>query len=225
MRRAQAMQQEIKGWEESLPDNWQPKTPAWVDNVPGGNLMKAEVFPGRVDVYEDIFIANAWNHVRVSRLFISGTIVRCAAWMSHPGDYRTTPEYATAARSGAETVTDILASIPFHLGWRIDESGVLQPGDLSGFSTGSDNITSPTALGGWLCMWALLCSMSSDFSTDSQRMWIKGRMNLIAEVMGLNQARVIANVCRVHDNPSHKSTNRRRSSKCASPQWSYVVTF
>jgi hypothetical protein len=194
MGRAKAMEQEFKNWEESLPDNWRPKTAAWVDNVPGGDLAKAEAFPGRVDIYEDLFIANAWNHARISRQFLSGLIVRCAAWICHPVDYRTTPEYATSARLSVDVVTDILASIPYHLGWRVDESGALIPGDLSGFATGRENITSPLALGGWLCMWALFCATSSDYATDSQRSWIKGRMNLIAEVMGLNQARVIASV-------------------------------
>jgi hypothetical protein len=195
MKRAQGMEQEFKAWEELLPEYWRPKTAAWVDNVPGGDLMKAEVFPGRVDIYEDLFIANAWNHARVSRQFVSGLVVRCAAWVCHPVDYRTTPEYATSARLGVDMVADILASMPYHLGWRIDSSGALQPGDLSGFHTGRDDITSPMALGGWLSIWSLFCATSSDYATDSQRTWIRGRMNLIAEVMGLNQARVIGSVC------------------------------
>lgn len=197
MKRAQAMEQEFKAWEESLPEVWRPKTAAWVDNVPGGDLMKADVFPGRVDIYEDLFISNAWNHLRVSRQFLSGIVVRCAAWICHPVDYRTTPEYASSARLGVDMVTDTIASIPFHLGWRLDEDGTLQRGDLSGFTTGRDDITSPTALGGWLSMWCLFCATSSDFTTDSQRTWIRGRMNLIGEVMGLNQARVIGSVSQV----------------------------
>lgn len=194
MKRAEAMEQEFKVWEESLPDNWRPITAAWVDNVPGGDLMKAEVFPGRVDIYEDLFISNAWNHARVSRQFVSGLIVRCAAWICYPVDYRTTPEYASATRLGVDLVTDVIASIPYHLGWRMGEDGALIPGDLSGFSSGRDDFTSPMALGGWLCTWCLFCATSTDYTTDSQRKWIKGRMNLIGEVMGLNQARVIGNV-------------------------------
>jgi hypothetical protein len=194
IKRARTMEQEFKTWEESLPDIWRPKTAGWVDNVPGGDLMKAEVFPGRVDIYEDLFTSNTWNQVRISRQFIFGLIVRCAAWVCHPVDYRTTPEYASAARVGVDMVTDIIASIPYHLGWRVGKYGTLQPGDLSSFTTGRDNITSPTALGGWLCIWPLFCATSTDFATDSQRTWIKGRMNLIAEVMSLNQARVIGSV-------------------------------
>jgi hypothetical protein len=198
MRKCQDMETNYRDWEETLPVQWRAKTVAWVDNVPGGDLMRAEVCPGRVDMYLDLFMAAAWNNARVSRLFISGLIVRCAAWICHPIDYRTTPEYATCSRVGVDMVIDILASIPYHLGWRLDENGTLIPGDLSGFDTGADDITSSKALGGFYCIWPLFCVISSDYATDSQRTWIRGRMNLIADVMGLNQARVIGNVCATH---------------------------
>lgn len=88
-------------------------------------------------------------------------------------------------------VTDIIASVPFLLGWRVDEHGHLKAGDLSGFSSGQDNITSSKALGGFFLTWPLFCAVCSDYATDSQRQWIKGRMNLISDVMGMNQAKTI----------------------------------
>ena len=87
--RAQAMEQEFLCWEDSLPDFWAMKTVAWVDNIPNEDLMNADVCPGKVDMYNDLFVANAWNYARVSRLFLHGIIVRCAAWVCHPIDYRT----------------------------------------------------------------------------------------------------------------------------------------
>lgn len=194
MKRAQAMEQEYLEWVPTVPDEWRWKTVAWVDNVPGGNLEKAEVCPGRVDLYPELLIAAAWNQVRCSRLFIAGLIVRCSAWICYPVNYRTTPEYATCSRVGVDMVTDIIASIPYHLGWHLDENGAVRAGDLSGFASGADDITSPKALAGFYCIWPLLCVSSSDYATDSQRTWIKGRMNLIADVMGLNQAKVIGSV-------------------------------
>jgi len=184
--------------------------------------MKAEVYPGRVDMYDDLFIANTWNHARVSRLFISGLIVRCAAWVCHPVDYRTTPEYATCARLGVDMVVDILASIPYHLGWRLDQHGALQAGDLSGFDSGTDDFTSPRALGGFFVIWPLFCCSSSDYTTDAQRTWIRGRMNLIADVMGLNQAKVIAAVSSNHLTYV-AGTDCSHSSKSAFHLWSSVV--
>ncbi|KAL3426144.1 negative acting factor [Phlyctema vagabunda] len=191
MRRAQGMEQDYLAWEDQLPDLWRVRTVAWIDNVPDGDLYKADVCPGKVDMYDDIFIASVWNMARVSRLFISGIIIRCAAWVCAPVDYRTTPEYATAARLGVDMISDIVASIPYHLGWRTDEYGHLTPGDLSGFACGTDNITSPKALGGFFCIWPLFSTSCSDFTTDSQRKWIKGRLLFISETMGMNQAKTI----------------------------------
>jgi hypothetical protein len=198
MKRCQAMDHEFVAWEETLPEEWRYKTVAWVDHVPGGDLLKAEVCPGRVDIYSDLLIAHVWNQARVSRLFLVGLIIRCAAWVGYPVDYRTMPEYTYCSRVGADMVVDILASIPYHLGWRIDENGALKPGDLSGFASGTDNVTSSKALGGFYCIWPLLGVTSSDYATDNQRSWIRGRMNLIADVMGLNQARVIGSVSLHH---------------------------
>jgi hypothetical protein len=194
MRRAQGMEQEFHDWTNSIPDAWQVKTVAWVDNVPGGDITKADVCPGKVDMYQDIFIAAMWNHSRISRLFLAGMVVRCAAWVCSPVDYRTTPEYATSARVGVDMVTDIIASVPFLLGWRVDEHGHLKSGDLSGFTSGQEDITSSKALGGFFLTWPLFCAVCSDYATDSQRQWIKGRMNLISDVMGMNQAKTIGSV-------------------------------
>ncbi|RDW73766.1 hypothetical protein BP5796_07208 [Coleophoma crateriformis] len=191
MRRAQEMEHDYLAWEEQVPDLWRVKTVAWVDNVPDGDFAKADVCPGKVDMYDDIFVASCWNLARVSRLFISGIVIRCAAWVCAPVDYRTTPEYATAARLGVDMICDIVASIPYHLGWRTDENGALTAGDLTGFACGADNITNPKALGGFFVLYPLFSASCSDFATDSQRKWMKGRLSYISDTMGMNQARTL----------------------------------
>jgi hypothetical protein len=194
MKTAQALENEYQEWEALLPDRLRPRTCAWVDHIPGGDISKAEVCPGKVDMFEDIWIANMWNAARVARLFISGVIVRCAAWICSPVDYRTTPEYATAVRLCADLVTDIIASIPYHLGWRVGEGGTLRGGnDFTAFGE-ADNFTSPKAIGGFFCMWPLFSVTNTDYVTDSQRQWAKGRLLYISEILGMNQAKVLANV-------------------------------
>jgi hypothetical protein len=193
MRRAQAMEQEYLAWEDSLSDNWRPHTVAWVDQVPGGDISKAEVHPGKVDMFNSVWIANIWSQSRVSRLFISGAIVRCAAWICTPVDYRTTPEYAQAVRLCVDLTTDIIASIPYKLGWRVGEGGALKKADYSGFADGSaDGINSPRAIGGFFCLWPLFSLCNTDFVSDSQRNWAKGRLIFIAETFGLNQAKILS---------------------------------
>jgi hypothetical protein len=191
MRRAQAMEKDYLQWEEALPDDWQPKTVAWVDNT-GGDITKAEVCPGKVDVYQDIWYATIWNHARIVRLYISGAIVRCAAWICSPVDYRTTPEYATATRLCVDLVTDIIASIPLHLGWRIEQGGGFNAGDLAGFPR--EVFATPNGIGAFFAMWPLFSVSNTDYITDSQRAWVKGRLIFISETMGLNHAKVLASV-------------------------------
>ncbi|TGO42094.1 hypothetical protein BHYA_0012g00080 [Botrytis hyacinthi] len=184
MHRALGLEQEYQRWEETQTK----QTVAWVDNIPGGDFTKADVCPGRVDLYPDVFACSAWNFSRVSRIFIAAIVIRCAAWTCYPVDYRTTPEYAQMSRMGQEMICDIIASIPFMFGWHLDAEGRLKPGDpMSG-----NDATGVKALGGAYAIWPLLSVSCSDFTTDSQRLWIKGRLKFISEVMGLNQAKVVS---------------------------------
>ncbi len=194
MKRGQALENECVEWEASLPEEWRPRTVSWVDQVPGGDIKKAEVFPGKVDMYTDISIANMWNQARVARLFISGAVVRCAAWVCAPVDYRTTPEYAQAVRLSVDLITDVIASTPYHLGWRVGQGGVLKSGSFSSFMSGDSGATSAKAIGGFFMMWPLFCITNMDYISDSQRVWAKGRLMFVSEFLGLNHAKVLSNV-------------------------------
>ncbi|KAI2469173.1 hypothetical protein F4781DRAFT_422197 [Annulohypoxylon bovei var. microspora] len=120
IRRLQAADQLVVAWMRDVPPAWRFRTVAWEDGVPpGGDYANAEVFPGRVDMYRDFYIASVWNTSRTARLVLMSLVVRCAAWVCSPVDYRTTPEYATAARTCVDTITDVIASVPYHLGWHL----------------------------------------------------------------------------------------------------------
>jgi hypothetical protein len=195
IKRAQALEQDFHVWNDSIPEGWRPRTVAWVDQIPGGEIAKAEVCPGKVDMYDDVWLASTWNHSRVARLFISGSIVRCAAWISSPVDYRTTPEYAQSVRLCVDIITDIIASIPYQLGWRMGSNGALTAvGDnMSGLAV-SEIFSSPKAIGGAFCMWPLMAVKNSDYSSDSQRNWATGRLLWIANNLGLKHAKVLSDV-------------------------------
>ncbi|CZR57607.1 related to negative acting factor [Phialocephala subalpina] len=191
MKRAQAMEQEYLEWEVKVPQQWRSQTVAWVDQIPGGDITKAEVCPGKVDMFPDLWTAHLWNSARVARLFISGVIVRCAAWVCSPVDYRTTPEYAQAVRLCGDLVTDMIASVPFFLGWRVGQGGNLKNGEFSGFESWGES-GPPKAIGGFFVIWALFSISNTDFVSDSQRAWSKGRLMYISETLGLNHAKVLS---------------------------------
>lgn len=200
MRRAQAVDHEITIWMKSLPEHYQYKTMAWEDHVPNGDYSKAEVFPGRVDFYQDMWTASVWNMARVSRLALLSAIVRCAAWICSPVDYRTTPEYAACAADCVETITDIIASVPYHLGWHHKRPDLIQRSSVSGFACGDEE--SQKALAGYFLTWPLASINGQDYTTDAQRAWIVGRLRYIGNEVGIRYAHMLADVS-CHEGMGH----------------------
>jgi hypothetical protein len=201
IRRAQEIEQGFLDWEASLPDEWRFNTVAWADTIPDSDLSISEVYPGKVDMFSDLFVASQWNMARVARLILSGIIIRCAAWIWAPVDYRTTSHYAQASRIGIEMINDIVASIPYHLGWRgfrnnSEESPTT--GNISSFVCGRDEIGTGKPLGAYFLIWPVFTSIVSDFATDAQRKYIIGRMKYMTDVMGINGAAVLTQVYLLH---------------------------
>lgn len=192
IRRAQLLDQEAVGWMRSVPEPWHYKTLCWEDHVPGGDYSKAEVFPGRVDVYNDFWIASVWNLTRATRLVLASLTVRCAAWVCSPVDYRTTPEYATASQTCVDMITDIIASVPYHLGWHTKRKHLFRSMELSGFACGEEDSTK--ALPGYFLSWPLACVVSQDYITDAQRQWVAGRLRYIGDELGLRYAHILTKV-------------------------------
>jgi hypothetical protein len=192
IRRAQTVDQEISTWLRDIPENWMWKTVAWEDSVPNGDYSKAETFPGRVDVYPDFWIASVINMARVARLTLASIIVRCAAWVCSPVDYRTTPEYATAARICVDTITDIIASVPYHLGWHLRRPDIMQKANSSAFACGLED--AQKGLAGYFLTYPLIFVQGQDYCTDAQRAWVSGRLKYIGDEMGVKYAHILANV-------------------------------
>lgn len=169
MCRAQALDEEITEWMNYVPEAWKCRTVAWQSVLSGADsdYSKADVFPGRVDVYTDFWVSALWNLSRTTRLVLMSIAVRCAAWVCSPVDYRTTPQYATAARSVADTVTDIVASVPYHLGWRSKGRGLFSAQEEdSGFVRGEEY--GMKGLAGYFLTWPLACAMTQDHATDAR---------------------------------------------------------
>lgn len=188
--RAQELQSKLKSWEMSLPEDWDPVAIGWNEAEPGFSLADADLCPGRIDGYKDLFMAATWNTHRVSRLLLYGVEVRCAAWLIWPSDIRKTSEYAAASRSANNMITDIVASVPYHL----DQIHQLKHNTHVVAYLRNMRSGGPKVLGGYFCMWPLYTAHSSDFATSSQRIWIAGRLNFIYETLGMSQARVFGKV-------------------------------
>ncbi|KAH7015123.1 hypothetical protein EDB80DRAFT_326908 [Ilyonectria destructans] len=189
IRRCQTVDQQHLNWARELPEYFRFKSVAWEDNVPNGNYALAEVFPGRVDAYQDLWVASVWNMMRCSRIILASLIVRCAAWVCSPVDYRTTPEYATSARTCVDLITDIIASVPYQLGWFSKRRELLEMDHLSTFGCGEEEALK--GLPGYFLTWPLTCIQGQDYTTDAQRAWTKGRLQYIGNHLGIRYANML----------------------------------
>lgn len=192
IRKCQGVDQELLAWSKDLPDYFTWKTVAWEDNIPNNDYSQAEAFPGRVDAYQDLWVASVWNMMRCSRIILASLTVRCAAWVCSPLDYRTTPEYASAARICVDNIADIIASVPYQLGWFSSRQELLDRANLSAFGCGEEN--APKGLPGYLLTWPLTCVLGQDYASDSQRAWVKGRLTFIGSELGVSYAHMLTQV-------------------------------
>jgi hypothetical protein len=195
--RIQNLDQDITHWLDSIPDELRPETVCLVSGdhlgvARGGSYDEVEAFPGPVDRYPDFVTAMAWNIGRVSRLILASINIRLTAWMCSPVDYHTTPEYEKSGRICEGMISEIIASVPYHLGWRRD-GNVLRKSRRSGFACGEEGTRK--ALPALFLLWSLTCVKNHDISTEEQRAWAMGRLKFIADEAGLKYANIVNQVC------------------------------
>ncbi|KAK4156353.1 white-opaque regulator 1 [Chaetomidium leptoderma] len=192
-KRVQSLDGDIASWMASIADEFCFKAVWWVPQEKvDSNLGEAEVFAGRVDVYPDLVTAMAWNIGRVSRLILASLNIRLAAWNCRPADYRTTPEYESSRRICEGAISDIIASVPYHLGWHMNNGKTPNKPGLSAFACGEEGPCK--ALPALFLIWSLTCVKNHDIATEEQRVWAKGRLKFIADEVGLKYAHIVNQV-------------------------------
>ncbi|KAK5661047.1 hypothetical protein OQA88_12426 [Cercophora sp. LCS_1] len=186
-----ALDHEIATWLVSMAPEYRFQTLCWYGgDTSAPDYSNAEVFPGRVDVYPDFVTAGAWNLARIARLILASISIRVTAWLCAPVDYKTTADYATSKTICEGTISEIIASVPYHLGWHAKRRELFDKyPELSGFACGENEPFK--ALPAYLLIWALTCVKNHDIATDDQRKWVKGRLKYIEEVVGIKYARIL----------------------------------
>lgn len=192
------LDRKIANWLVTLPEDYHYHTLYWEDRAPGTGddpaaLRHAPVFPGRVDTYHDVVAASMLNGVRASRIILASILIRCAAWICSPADYRATPEYATAVRTIETNIADIIASVPFMMSTFSTRGRPAARGVVAGrFLCGADE--QAKMVGALMASWPLSTVRTCDFTTDEQREWAAGRLYSIANDLGIKYASTLANV-------------------------------
>ncbi|KAK3989668.1 hypothetical protein QBC44DRAFT_358970 [Cladorrhinum sp. PSN332] len=179
--RAQDLDSQLETWLNTLPDSFRPKTSTYISDPPPSSsgaridYGRLEVYPGRVDAYQDIWTASVVNMGRTTRLVLQSLIVRCAAWCVSPVDYRSTAEFVRAKRVCEGVIGDVLAGVGFCLGF------------LGGGGKGEGKV-----LGGYFLTWPLSCVMGQDYASDSQRQYAIGRLKYIGDELGIRYSHILA---------------------------------
>lgn len=192
IRECTKLDQQFVRWTETAPEGFGWKTVDWQVYVPHDDYANADVFPGRVDVYGDSWIATVWTMARWSRVVLLSVRVRATAWVHSPKDYRSTQEYATAARLCTETINDVIASVPYQLGY-VSESQEPSTKPTESSSNSGDSVVQRRMTAVFLA-WSLNGIQSQDYVTEAQRVWIKGRLNFIGKHLGIGYGTVLAKV-------------------------------
>ncbi|OAA45018.1 Zn(2)-C6 fungal-type DNA-binding domain protein [Metarhizium rileyi] len=185
-----SLDREIVIWLRELPDQYMWKTVAWEPYNPKCDYSKAEVFPGRIDAYVDLWVVNFWNVMRCMRIVLSSLTIRCTAWIIFPADYRTTAEYATAVSTCVEASSDIISSVPYQMGLFSKRKDLRGKATHSMFGCGED--ASEKGLAGYFLLWPLACIQGQDYLTDSQRSWVKGRLKSIGNTLGVRYGNLLS---------------------------------
>ncbi|CAN8096117.1 unnamed protein product [Discula destructiva] len=182
MHAADALEAEYDAHISSLPLAWKAMTLRYMTAADPPIMGGVVRYEGRVDAYADMFICFLLNWSRAARLYMRYCSLRCHAWLLGPeADWRATPEYDAAARLCASLIEDIIASVPYAFG----ATRSVQP-SMPGVPY------QPPSLAGVFCMWPVFAAASSDFTTDSQRVFLKRTLKYVTEEMGIGQAAILA---------------------------------
>lgn len=204
LRKTQDLDRNITTWLEILPDEYHYSGLYYETAPVAGPLRDAPVFPGRVDVYHDLVTAAIRNGMRASRIILGSLIIRIAAWICSPADYRDTPEYTTAVGTIRANIAEIVSSVPFALSTYAKGQQVSQYSLNAGsFLCGVDEQSK--MVGGLTVAWPLSTIRTCDFSTDDQREWAVGRLHFIAHELGIRYASTLADVSSQSSTPPLRS--------------------
>jgi len=112
---ARAVDLELQGWELSLTDTWRARTVGMVQELKDPILIAKE-WPGPIQTYEDMYIANIRNDHRICRMFCATLILKCLDSLALPDIHFDVPNIQQEAQYVIESmVNEVCASVPFHM--------------------------------------------------------------------------------------------------------------
>lgn len=148
-----------------------------------------DVFSDHYHVYDSVWAASIWNHYRCVRILLNEIIYVQLAHLKNtqPELFLLEPRNHTFSDSQIEaSITtviklshEICASVPFMLGYKEGQEVTLN---------------SAKAVSGNLLLWPLYTAACTPVVSDMMCHWVAGRLRVISDVMGINQAAPLSHV-------------------------------
>lgn len=169
----------ISVWQDSQSEELRPVS---IDpGPPPSTNPGAGYWPGRVDMYIDLYTAALWNFSRIARCLLITLILRLSSVLDD-GIHHDADNYETL-----RLADDMIASIPFHLSEdlqvflreRNDHTKITNPG---------------RAVGGLLLMHSIYIASHLEIFPLEMRAYFKRCLLWIGQRMGIGQAAFLAQV-------------------------------
>ena len=165
--------QRLSKWSQDLEAGWKYRK---VDDpiVEGQHYV--------VDYYQDIQAAKVWNQYRGASIFLHETLLECiekrsdtTGWGAENNHLELDKFHNVSLGKITSILTDICASIPFHL-VSVNETSYLHPHGLQ------------SAAGGGSLIWPLEFVINCRYSSDGQLSQAKKAIEEIGQVLGIKRA-------------------------------------
>ena len=192
-----ALDQAFAKWQEAQVKDFNPWTVGHVSQAQAGSRPGVGYWPGRIDMYFDLYVAGVWNTSRTARVLLINMILRLSRHLND--NENNTRKQQDALR----LVEDIISSIPFHLAE--DLSAFLHR--LQGAEVGKTEMGKESAaatlipgrpVGGLLLMHSIYVASKLSIVPQQMREYMDDCLEWIAKYMGIEQASLLAKVRFLH---------------------------
>ncbi len=161
----------IAEWVNGLPEAWSYEAIAHVDAMPD-DISRADAFPGDIDVYEDLYVASIWNSYRVARFLVLSIMMDSICWLTSVSKQQQENDYVETLAIIRRLVSEICASVPFHLCCRTSSAALeLQYPHSAAASNASNHQPKTRVLGAYFLLSPLKIMLHHCDDTYTYRQW------------------------------------------------------
>ncbi|KAF2705552.1 putative C6 transcription factor [Pleomassaria siparia CBS 279.74] len=172
-----ALEKQFLEWEYSrIPE----LKPTEIGTVPvSESHVLVGYWPGKIDIYYDVYVAAIWNVFRTTHLLLLALISKVS---NNLGE---TLHTASVVEKANLIASDMLASVPYHLTDNLQAF-------VSELSNGAEITETGRCLGGLLLMHPLYVASELPFVEDRKREYMRDCLGWIGTNMGIGQASFLA---------------------------------